>query len=438
MGKGGKLFEGEKPSFSWEEIKTHDVKEKPWLVIEGEVYDITNWIKKHPGGNRVIGFYAGQDATDAFQAFHNDLNYVKKYLKPLNIGKLDESQTKGDKFELEQDFRKLRETAEKMDLFRPSYTFFILSLGHILLLEVLAYLNMLYFGTGWGPYLLSVLLYTIVQAQSGWLQHDFGHISVFKGKKWDHIIHHFLMGFTKGASSSWWKHMHYQHHAKPNVINKDPDVRVESIFVLGDVMPVEVAKTRKKSLPYNWQHRYFFLIVPPLLFPVYFQYMIFRYTITRRQWKDLVCLFAFFAKLFFLYGPLLGFWGALRYYFLVRCLESHWFTWVSQSNHIPMTIEKDQSKPWLQLQIHATCNVQKSFFNDWFTGHLNFQIEHHLFPTMPRHNLYKIAPLVKSLCEKHGVTYCVKPLGRAFVDIVRSLKSSGELWLATYEAHHLL
>ena len=57
-------------------------------------------------------------------------------------------------------------------------------------------------------------------------------------------------------------------------------------------------------------------------------------------------------------------------------LESHWFVWVSQSNHIPMQIEEDQERPWLQLQISATCDVEKSFFNDWFTGHLNFQIEH--------------------------------------------------------------
>ena len=40
-----------------------------------------------------------------------------------------------------------------------------------------------------------------------------------------------------------------------------------------------------------------------------------------------------------------------------------------------------------------------------------------LFPQMPRHNLYKIAPLVKSLCEKHGVKYKVKSLSGAFSDI---------------------
>ena len=61
---------------------------------------------------------------------------------------------------------------------------------------------------------------------------------------------------------------------------------------------------------------------------------------------------------------------------MFRCLESHWFVWVSQSNHVPMEILDDLDRPWLSLQLHATCDIEQSWFNDWFTGHLNFQIEH--------------------------------------------------------------
>ena len=43
-------------------------------------------------------------------------------------------------------------------------------------------------------------------------------------------------------------------------IGKDPDVRVEKLFVLGEVIPVETAKTQVKvTVPYNAQHMYFFL-----------------------------------------------------------------------------------------------------------------------------------------------------------------------------------
>jgi fatty acid desaturase len=36
----------------------------------------------------------------------------------------------------------------------------------------------------------------------------------------------------------------------------------------------------------------------------------------------------------------------------------------------------DKNSSWLRMQLKATCNLEKSHFNDWFTGHLNFQIEH--------------------------------------------------------------
>ena len=59
-----------------------------------------------------------------------------------------------------------------------------------------------------------------------------------------------------------------------------------------------------------------------------------------------------------------------------RFLESHWFTLVTQMNHIPMQVDKDHNDSWLKAQVQATCNVEPSYFNNWFTGHLNFQIEH--------------------------------------------------------------
>jgi len=45
-----------------------------------------------------------------------------------------------------------------------------------------------------------------------------------------------------------------------------------------------------------------------------------------------------------------------------------------------------------------------------FTGGLNRQIEHHLFPTLPRHNLQKAEKLIAALCSKHGLLYEVRRL----------------------------
>ncbi|XP_069755362.1 acyl-CoA 6-desaturase isoform X3 [Narcine bancroftii] len=375
MGKGGEKGEQEGECekkitlYTWEEIQKHNSRTDKWLVIERKVYNITSWALKHPGGLRVISHYAGEDATDAFQAFHPDLTFVRKFMKPLLVGDLAPG-------EPSQDHHK--------------------------------------------------------KAQSGWLQHDFGHLSVFRKTKWNHLLHKFIIGHMKGASGNWWNHRHFQHHAKPNIFNKDPDVNMLKMFVLGNTQPVEFGKKKIKILPYNYQHEYFFLIGPPLLIPVYFYIQIMMTMITRRDWVDLAWATTYYIRYFNTYTPFYGFSGSLAFVLFVRFIESHWFVWVTQMNHIPMEIDNEKHKDWLTMQLDSTCNIEQSFFNDWFSGHLNFQIEHHLFPTMPRHNYYKIAPLVKSLCDKHGLNYQVKPLSQGFKDIIGSLKKSGDLWLDAY------
>ncbi|XP_063293830.1 acyl-CoA 6-desaturase [Pelobates fuscus] len=421
--------------YTWEEIQKHNLKTDKWLVIDRKVYNITQWVKRHPGGLRVISHYAGEDATEAFQAFHPDLTFVGKFLKPLFIGELADSEPSQDRDKSEQqacDFQVLRRTAEEMGLFNASPVFFSLYLSHIILLEFLAWATVYNLGTGWISTLITAMLLTISQAQAGWLQHDFGHLSVFKKSKWNHIGHKFVIGHLKGASANWWNHRHFQHHAKPNIFKKDPDVNMVHIFVLGDTQPVEYGKKKMKYLPYNHQHQYFFLLGPPLLIPVYFTVQIMKTMIVRKDWVDLAWSLSYYLRYFITFVPFFGFFGSVALLTIVRFFESHWFVWVTQMNHIPMEIDHEKYRDWLSSQLAATCNIEQSFFNDWFSGHLNFQIEHHLFPTMPRHNYCKIAPLVRSLCSKYNVNYEEKTLYNACRDVVLSLKKSGELWLDAY------
>jgi cytochrome b involved in lipid metabolism len=53
----------EETVYTWSEVQLHTKKDDKWLVMDGQVYNITNWVGKHPGGSRVISHYAGQDAT---------------------------------------------------------------------------------------------------------------------------------------------------------------------------------------------------------------------------------------------------------------------------------------------------------------------------------------------------------------------------------------
>ncbi|KAM6937416.1 acyl-CoA Delta-4 desaturase-like [Xenentodon cancila] len=437
MGGGGQQTDPARDTgvYTWEEVQKHRSRNDQWLVINRKVYNITQWAKRHPGGFRVISHYAGEDASEPFAAFHPDQKFVHKYMKPLLLGELaatEPSQDSNKNSAITQDFDALREQAVTEGLFQAKPLFFCLHLGHILLLEALALLTVWLWGTSLIPTLLCAVMLTTAQAQAGWLQHDFGHLSVFKKSKWNHLVHKFVIGHLKGASANWWNHRHFQHHAKPNIYSKDPDINTMELFVLGAIQPVEYGIKKIKHMPYNLQHRYFFLVGPPLLIPVFYNLNILKTMITRRDWVDLAWWVTFYSRFFFSYIPMYGLLGTFALSVLVRFLESHWFVWVTQMNHLPMEMDHENHQEWLSTQLHATCNIEQSFFNDWFSGHLNFQIEHHLFPRMPRHNYHLVAPRVRALCEKHGVPYRMKTLWQGMVDVVRSLKASGDLWLDSY------
>ncbi|XP_067686671.1 fatty acid desaturase 2-like [Haliotis asinina] len=431
MGRGGKAENGTRKLgvFSVEEVTSHNKADDKWLIINGNIYDITTWAKKHPGGAKVISHYAGEDATDAWVAFHKDRESVEKYMKALQIGVVKEYKPSP----VIKDFRELRQTVENSGWMKINPVFFVCQFLSLVAMEVGAAATMYYYGTDWLPYMVAVLLYATCQAQAGWTQHDYGHLSVFNSSKLNHWAHHIVIGFIKGASSHWWNFRHNQHHCKPNVVKKDPDIEINYLFLLGDYLPVSWGKKKKGVMPYNFQHNYFFLLGPPLLLPIYFHFENFYFVFKRKDWWDLMWTTLFFTKLSLVYSPLLGHWGTFWFYMLVRLVESHWFVWVTQMSHIPNEVEHDKKLDWVNLQLATTSNAEPSTFNDWFTGHLNYQIEHHLFPTMPRHNYSKVMPLVKSLCKKHGVTYKCKTLYRSFADIYSSLKRSGELW---YDAYH--
>ncbi|XP_005093182.1 acyl-CoA 6-desaturase [Aplysia californica] len=433
MGKGTKAVNGTAPhkrEVTFDELSKHNKRDDQWLLINGKAYDVTEFAKKHPGGAKILNHYAGEDATDAWVAFHNDKEKVSKYLQSIYVGDVVDEPVS----EIKQDFRKLRQTVVDSGWLKPEPWFYILHMGHIFLLEALAVWLVWYFGNGWLTTMAVLLVLATEQAQAGWTQHDYGHHSVFPDLKRSHILHHFVVGFIKGASSHWWNFRHFQHHAKPNMVRKDPDIDIAYLFLLGNKLPVEFGKKKRGIMPYNWQHDYFFFLGPPLLLPIYFHLEVLYFCVKRRDWVDIAMTTAFFARFFTLFGPFYGGWGTFALYMGMRFFESHWFTWVTQMNHLPQEIDRDSKDlDWFSLQLRGTCNVEPSPFNDWFTGHLNYQIEHHLFPTMPRMNYYKVAPLVQSLCKKHGIPYESKPLLTAFADIVRMLKKSGQLW---YDAYH--
>lgn len=53
---------------SWEEVKIHNSPTDCWVVIDNKVFNLTNYLNKHPGGPKVLAGKAGKDGSLAFKA----------------------------------------------------------------------------------------------------------------------------------------------------------------------------------------------------------------------------------------------------------------------------------------------------------------------------------------------------------------------------------
>lgn len=70
-----------KPVFEWKEVEKHNTHNDNWMVIHGKVYDVSKWVKTHPGGD-IILLGGGRDATIMFESYHAsniDHRLMEKY-----------------------------------------------------------------------------------------------------------------------------------------------------------------------------------------------------------------------------------------------------------------------------------------------------------------------------------------------------------------------
>ena len=102
-------------------------------------------------------------------------------------------------------------------------------------------------------------------------------------------------------------------------------------------------------------------------------------------------------------------------------------------NHYGMPIlSPENGLDYIHEQISTTRNITPGIFNDSFYGGLNYQIEHHLFPTMPRKNLKRAKKLVREFCRENALTYHETGTFRAFKEILQQLSEVSHFSLATH------
>jgi fatty acid desaturase len=96
-------------------------------------------------------------------------------------------------------------------------------------------------------------------------------------------------------------------------------------------------------------------------------------------------------------------------------------------NHKGMPVLSEQDNlDFLRRQVLTSRNVSGGWLVESLLGGLNYQIEHHLFPSMPRPALRRCRPLVRAFCAQLGLLYCEKGLTASYADVLRNLNAAGQ------------
>lgn len=388
------------------------------------MYDASNWFD-HPGGS-VIFTHAGDDCTDIFTAFHPAS--AMKELEKFEIGELDESSgTKTDQQRnFEKAYRELRAKMMAMGLFNANPAYYVFKVAsNFVILAAGAALGM--YSNNFTLQMIGAVLVGLFWQQSGWLAHDFLHHQVFKNRKYGDMMGLVLGNLFQGFSVQWWKTKHNSHHAVPNLhascegsCDGDPDIDTMPILAWSLKMAESARNSKWGRFLITWQAVFYF---PVLLFArlawahqswVYVwggkgQHSVKGAEMDRQRmpYRTLEKTFLVLHYLGLLY--ILSHMSvptALLYFIVAQTSCGLMLALVFGLGHNGMAVYPANERPdFWKLQVTTTRNVTSNWFSDWFCGGLQCQVDHHLFPSIPRHNLGKVNKLVAAFCKEQGVTY---------------------------------
>lgn len=271
---------------------------------------------------------------------------------------------------------------------------------------------------------LIALFFGVVTVQIAFLVHDAGHRQVFT-RPWPNALLGLILGdLLLGVSYGWWIDKHNRHHANPNHDDLDPDIDLPLIAF----SPEQVAAKRGLA---RWITAHQALFALPLLSLVAYGqrlsslHFLFTRRSRHRRW-ELVAQLAHYAL--YIGGPLalLGPWSTLLIVAIHQACMGVYLGLVFAPNHKGMAIvDADAPLDPLRAQVLTARNVRGHPLVDWCYGGLNYQIEHHLFPALPRHRLGAAQPIIRGFCQERGVPYHETSVLGSYREILHYLHAIG-------------
>merc|ERR1711998_370802 len=277
--------------------------------------------------------------------------------------------------------------------------------------------------------------------QMAFVGHDIGHNGVTHVWDIDNTIGLFVGNLFTGIGMGWWKRSHNVHHIVCNSIEHDPDIQHMPIFAVTPEIFGRFWSTYHEKwvetdaaarFLVSYQHWLFYPIMAFARFNLYAQSLILLFSkeYVHNKKLELLCssVFLVWLSALVIYLPVgsMGGWERVLYLVVshnvagllhVQICLSHFA--MDKYHGIPYTGDDDE---WFRMQLATTLNINCPTWLDWFHGGLQFQIEHHLWPRLPRHNLRYASKLVQAFCKEHDVHYHYPKWIEAQQELIGSLK----------------
>lgn len=277
-------------------------------------------------------------------------------------------------------------------------------------------------GDSWWQLLTAVFL-AVVFTQFSFIGHDAGHQQIFRSRRGNDLVGHSHSAIT-GISYQWWVGKHNRHHANPNHEDDDPDIAIAALAFSHD-------QSRTKRGLYRWVSKYqAFLFFPLLLLEAVLLHIRSVQAVLRREVKSTRLeaglltghLVGYLAVAFLVLSPL----KAVLFIAVHQGLMGVYLGCSFAPNHKGMPIlAKGEKLDYLRKQVLTSRNIFGGRWVDFLLGGLNHQIEHHLFPSMPRPNLRRAKPLVRDFCAQRGISYSQCGLLHSYAEVLRHLHAVG-------------
>jgi fatty acid desaturase len=296
-------------------------------------------------------------------------------------------------------------------------------IGVNLLLLAAGWVAFAVLGESWWQLAVAAYL-AVVFTQIAFVGHDAGHRQIFRSRRANDLVGLVHANLLVGVSFDWWVAKHNRHHSNPNHEDLDPDISITALAFTPDQASSKHGLVRLVARYQGW------LFFPLLLLEAAHLHLASAKAIVQGRDRAnaveglllLIHVAAYVVALLVVLSPL----QALAFVMVHQGLFGLYLGCAFAPNHkgMPTLTDADQLD-FLRRQVLTSRNVTGSRLVDFVLGGLNYQIEHHLFPNMPRPNLRRAQPLIRAFCQDHGLPYAQASLVGSYAEAIRHLHRVG-------------